>query len=169
MINAMNTGIIDKLALFEKMQQQEINEILSLMQVMHFPNQRVIFEQGDIAQSLYVLVDGQVIIRYKPYDGPELTVARIAPGGVFGWSAALKRPSYTSSAIAIENSEALKISSDNLFTLCKQHPKTGAIFIERLSAEISNRLQNTQQEVFSILSKSMGMETQNMIPISNKI
>ena len=53
------------------------------------PRDTHVFEQGQLSDYLYILTSGKVIIRYKPYDGPPLTVATIGPGGVFGWSAAL--------------------------------------------------------------------------------
>jgi CRP-like cAMP-binding protein len=61
---------------------------------------------------LYVLMDGQVAIRFKPHDGDWLTVTDVQAGGVFGWSAALGRRRYTSSAICLQESHAYSIKCD---------------------------------------------------------
>ena len=58
----------------------------------------VLFEQGDPAEHLFWVVVGEVTINYKPDDGAAITVARVRPGGVVGWSAALGSRAYTSSA-----------------------------------------------------------------------
>ncbi len=52
------------------------------------PAGKFIFEQGQLARSFYVIHSGEVLIQYKPYDGPMIDVTRIGSGQVFGWSAA---------------------------------------------------------------------------------
>ncbi|MDP2776960.1 MAG: hypothetical protein Q8O48_04910, partial [Anaerolineales bacterium] len=37
----------------------------------------MIFEQGDPAQYLYLLLKGDVVIQYKPYDGPVIMLTRL--------------------------------------------------------------------------------------------
>ena len=88
------------LAIFKNLDGDELERIAPLLSLCFFQPDEIIFEQGQQAVYLYILLEGEVIISYKPYDGPALTVARIIPGGVFGWSAALRRDIYTSAAIS---------------------------------------------------------------------
>ena len=116
-----------------------------------FARDALIFEQGDRAKKLFVLLKGRIAIRYKPYDGDVLQVAEIEPNGVFGWSAALGRPSYTSCAVCLEDSIMLCMRGDTLKQLCEQHPETGVIILERLAEVIAQRLQNTHAHVIELL------------------
>jgi CRP-like cAMP-binding protein len=115
----------------------------------------VIFEQGASAKYLYILQVGEVLVRFKPYDGPALTVARILPQGVFGWSAALGRDAYTSAAVTALPSEAYRIRASDLRTLCERVPDTGAIFLDRLAGVIAERLQNTHSEILTMLNQGI--------------
>ncbi|MBN2677899.1 MAG: cyclic nucleotide-binding domain-containing protein [Anaerolineaceae bacterium] len=117
--------------------------------------EEIIFEQGQLARSFYLINDGQVLIRYKPYDGPALDVTRIGSGQVFGWSAALGHSTYSSSAISIIDSAGLQISKRNLQVLCKQYPDTGTIIIRHLADLIAKRMGNTHATVFAILMSSV--------------
>jgi len=114
-----------------------------------------IFEQGQLARSFYVIHDGKVLIRYKPYDGPAIDVTRIATGQVFGWSAALGHSTYSSSAVSITDSAGMMISKRNLQILYKQYPKTGTIIIEHLADLIAARMGNTHATVYAILMSSV--------------
>jgi CRP/FNR family cyclic AMP-dependent transcriptional regulator len=114
-----------------------------------------IFEQGQLARSFYLINNGQVLIQYKPYDGPMIDVTRIGAGQVFGWSAALGHATYSSSAVSIIDSEGLLISKRNLQILCKQYPETGTIIIRHLADLIAKRMGNTHATVFAILLSSM--------------
>ncbi len=115
----------------------------------------VVFEQGEFAERLYLVVSGEVTIRYKPDDGPEMTVTRVQSGGIFGWSAAMGNPVYTSKAVCTLDSEVLHISGMDLRALCEKHPELGCIILDRLSSIMTERKQNRQVRVNSMLANGM--------------
>jgi CRP/FNR family cyclic AMP-dependent transcriptional regulator len=115
----------------------------------------MLFNQGDPANYLYIVVNGEVLIHYKPDDGPLLTVARIKPEGVVGWSAALGSPNYTSSAICSTDCQLLRISSEDLRDLCERYPETGAQVLERLAIVIAERMRNTHVHVMALLEQGL--------------
>ncbi len=143
--------------MFQGFSEDQIEWLAEQLEVCTCARGKLIFEQGQSADYLYILSAGKVIIRYKPYDGPPLTVATIFPGGVFGWSAALGRHAYTSGALAAEDSEVYRISWARLKTLCDECPDTGAILLKRLAQVVNERQQgmHTETEVLSILKTSM--------------
>jgi CRP-like cAMP-binding protein len=121
----------------------------------------VIFEQGDFAEYFYLVVHGEVIIRYKPDDGPMMTVTHIQPGGIFGWSAAMGNSTYTSGAVCGLDSEILSIRGADLRMLCEKHIDLGKIILNRLSAIIAERQQNQLDRVNSMLSDGLRQQLNN--------
>jgi CRP-like cAMP-binding protein len=121
----------------------------------------VIFEQDDYAEYLYLVVSGEVTIRYKPHDGPMMTVTRVLPGGIFGWSAAMNNPAYTSGAVCSLDSEVLRIRGIDLRAICEKHPELGRIILDRLASVIAERKQSQQGPVSSILATGMRHPTKN--------
>jgi CRP-like cAMP-binding protein len=119
----------------------------------------MVFAQDDPAVRLYVLLSGRVAIRFKPHDGDWLTVTEIAPGGVFGWSAALGRRSYTSSAQCIESGQALSLRGADLRRLYETQPETGVVILERLAEVIAERLRSTHEQVVDLLR--LGIRSQD--------
>jgi CRP/FNR family cyclic AMP-dependent transcriptional regulator len=114
-----------------------------------------IFEQGAYAEYLYLVVRGEVTIRYKPDDGPAMIVTRVQPGGVFGWSAAMGNPSYTSGAVCALDSEILRIRGEDLKLVCEKHPQLGKTLLDQLSSIIAERKRSRQGQVSSILASGM--------------
>lgn len=143
------------LSLFQGFTPEQITEIYPILDQIPCEQDAVIFQQGQLADYLYILEDGEVVIQYKPYDGPALVVARIRPGGVFGWSAALGREAYTSAAVVTQPGEAICIRKDSLQKFCSQHPETGKILLDRLASMISERLNSTHREVLNILTNGL--------------
>jgi CRP-like cAMP-binding protein len=123
----------------------------SLMTPCVYECDTMIFEQGQDARFLYILVQGEVTVRYKAYDGPLMDVSKIEAGGVVGWSAALGRASYTSGAMCTQPCKLLRIEGKSLRAACKRYPASGALIMDRFASIISVGISSTHEQVFAIL------------------
>lgn len=144
--------------LFTGFSEQQLSGLAELFEGERLQCGQVIFAQDDPANRLYVLLSGRVAIRFKPHDGDVLTVTEIGQGGVFGWSAALGRRSYTSSAVCLEAGDALGLRGVDLRRLCETQPETGVVILERLAEVIAQRLRSTHDQVVELLR--LGMRSQ---------
>ncbi len=115
----------------------------------------ILFSQGNPAEYLYLVAQGEVAIQYKPEDGPALIVARVHCEGVVGWSAVLGSPIYTSSSVCSTDCRLLRVRGDDLRALCENHPDTGKLILERLAAMIAIRLRNTHEHVIALLQQGL--------------
>ena len=116
------------------------------------PADTVIFEQDTPATYLYLLIKGEVAIRYKPYDGPPITLTRLREGDVFGWSAVVGSYQYTSSIISESEVEAIRIRGSLLLKLFSDAPETGKVVMDRLARVVSPRWGDAQAQVQSLLN-----------------
>ncbi len=156
-MGSMFTAEFLNFPVFQGLSAQQVEWLASRFEPRFYPANQEIFNQGDAAEYLYILSSGKVIIRYKPYDAPPLTVATIQPGEVFGWSAALGRSVYTSGAVTLEASRVYRIQGSRLRAVCEECPDTGALLIQRLAnvaSEHQRRIQ-TQTEVIKVLTSSL--------------
>jgi CRP-like cAMP-binding protein len=138
----------------KSLDQSQIALLRPICEEFSCPADTLIFEQGDPANYLYLLVKGEVAIRYKPYDGPPITLTRLRSGDVFGWSAVIGSPYYTSSIISETPIEAIRIRGIFLMTLSHEHPEDGKIIMDRLADVVSSRWKNASSQVQSLLSLS---------------
>ena len=150
-----------QLAVFDGLNANQVNNLRKITKFYQFPEEFDIFRQGDTACSLYILLTGEVQIIHKLYDddGPPMNITRIMPGGVFGWSAALRRESYTATAITICPCSAYRIHYDSLYQFYHSDTHTGNIFLKNLSSVITHRLRTTHTELYAILHQGMNEET----------
>ena len=143
------------LSIFEGLDPKQLGLLSPFMEEMRFSSDTGIFDQGQLADCLYILLEGEVIINYKPYDGPPLIVARIFPGGVFGWSSVLSHDQYSSGAVASHDCVAYRIRAQSLQSICDCHPDTGRVLLERLAGVIAERLRNTHASILNLLSQGI--------------
>jgi len=151
----MYSDLFKDLSLFKDFNTAQCNVVRPLFLPRHEPAGTVIFEQGDPAQYLYIVVEGEINIRFKPDDGPAIIVARVRREGVVGWSAALGSPAYTSAAICTTECQMLRVSSQDLRQLCEQDPETATLLLERLAAVIAERLRNTHHHIIALLEQGL--------------
>ena len=148
---------ITQISLFQDLGTRDINRLNHIFTVEHFVQDQLIFQQESKAEYFYILLQGKVVIRYKPYDGPPLVIARIAPGGVFGWSAMLHRDVYTSDAVADVSSQAYRARGQELLDFCAKSPDSGAIILQRLAHAISERLEGSHTEILKLFRSGMDL------------
>ncbi len=147
----MSLDVLYTCPLFRGMTSEQLDQLVGLFEREKLATGTAAFAQEEPAERLYVLLSGRVAIRFKPHDGDMLTVTEIEPGGVFGWSAALGRRAYTSSAICTQAGDALSIRGSDLRRLCERHPETGVLILERLAEVIAERLRSTHEQVVDLL------------------
>ena len=151
----MNGDVFEKLPLFNGLSSNQVMLLRSMFVPCDVYSNDKIFAQDAPAENLYIVVTGEVVVNFKPYDGPLITVARVRPGGVVGWSAALGSRSYTSSADAVSYSQLLRVRGSDLRTLCIQMPELGEIILDRLASLIAERLRNTHAHVLELLRNGL--------------
>jgi CRP/FNR family transcriptional regulator, cyclic AMP receptor protein len=153
----MNLEKYAQLAFFNGLDESDIQLLEPFFAPQTWVAGTAVFDQGDYAEYLYLVVSGEVAIRYKPDDGSIMTVTRVQGGGIFGWSAAMNNPTYTSGAVCTLDSEILRIRGTDLRTLCEKHPELGKVLLNRLAGIIAERKQSQQQgQLKTMLANGMG-------------
>jgi CRP/FNR family transcriptional regulator, cyclic AMP receptor protein len=147
----MSGDIFDQSSLFQGLTASQRALLKPLFVPIDCYPDDMIFEQCDPADYLYVVIVGEVVVNFKPEDGPPLVVARVKPGDIVGWSAALGKHTYTSSASCAAYTQLLRVRGEDLRRLCDLHPDTGVIILERLASVIAERLHSTHEIVVQLL------------------
>jgi CRP/FNR family transcriptional regulator, cyclic AMP receptor protein len=90
-----------------------------------------VFEKGDHAEALYVVLTGQVRI-FDVADGRETDVSRLGPGESFGELSLLLGTRHTKNAQAVEDTELMVVPEETFRELLTHAPDLDAHFRRRL-------------------------------------
>ena len=146
---------LESVPLFEDVDSHILQLLEPLCEPFSCPDGTVIFEQGDPALYLYLILEGTVEILYKPYDGPPLTVTTLTAGNIVGWSAAIGNASYTSGAVCREDCRTIRMSSRDLHKLCAREPEAGRIILDLLAESVSTRWVDAQSQIQALLNTNV--------------
>lgn len=151
----------NRLPFFQNLPLEQSNVLEGLFTACDFCSGSILFEQGDPADFLYLVVSGEVAIHYKPDDGAKIPVARVREGGIVGWSAALGNSFYTSTAECTNFCQLLRVRGDELRDLCIQCPELSDVVLDRLAAVIARRLRKSHGQVMRLLKQSLETNVRN--------
>jgi CRP/FNR family cyclic AMP-dependent transcriptional regulator len=150
----MPGDIFEKLTFFQGLNHTQLAQLRPLFELCDCPPSMAIFSQGSPALYLYIVAAGEVLIEFKPYDAPPMVIARVKPGGVFGWSAALGNEAYTSGAMSTTYTQVLRVLGGDLRTLCEKNQDIADILLRRLADVIAQR-HNVHPQIMAMLENGL--------------
>lgn len=150
----MDGDLFMRVAIFQDLSEEQISFLRPNFTALTIVPDTVIFEQGAPAEYFYIVVEGEVLISFKPDDGPRMSVGCIRAGGVFGWSAAIGSRSYTSAAITVHSTTLLRIRNSNLRNVLRSRI-IGKILKERIAGIMMERANGTRSQIIHLLEKGL--------------
>jgi CRP-like cAMP-binding protein len=137
------------------MKEEHVTLFQRLFERYSFRSGTVVVQQGAPAEYFYLVISGKAQVSFKPYDGTPITVSHVGKDGLFGWSAVVGSPTYTSSVTAVEDIETYRIRGNRLRNLCVDHPEAGKDILDRLANTVSSRWANAHEQIKSILEQGL--------------
>ena len=154
---------LESVPLFKDMDDHVRRMLEPLFEPFSCPAEAVIFEQGEPAHYLYLILEGTVEMLYKPYDGPQITITYLAQGSIIGWSAVVGNATYTSGAVSKEDIRAIRMSSRDLHKLCADEPEAGRIILDSLADSVSSRWQDAREQIQTLLNSTVSARREESI------
>lgn len=147
---------VDKLAalrrspLFDQLSPAELEVLAELSRPRRYARGQVIVEEGELGDSLYVLVSGEVEVLRR--DGSEdKALARLEPPEFFGEMALIDREQRSATVRAASEVTALQLTAQN-FTTFRKHSRDGFTFVViNIARTLSGRLRQADARLASRL------------------
>lgn len=144
---------LNYIRLFQDLKPDQVVLLDPLFERLNFTVNETLFAQDEPAKYLYILLKGNAVITYKPYDGPAITLTRLQPGDVFGWSAVVGSAQYTSGSISVSHVEVARVLASDLWQFVRDHPETGEFLLNRIASSVSTRWKDAHVQVQAMLDK----------------
>jgi CRP/FNR family transcriptional regulator len=117
-------SILARCTLFAGIPPERLEELLPALRRRSFGRGVCLFQEGDPASHLYVILSGQIQISRTRPNGDELVLALLGPGEVFGELALLKDGSLRSAdATALQAACCLTLDRSALNCFLDTHPE----------------------------------------------
>jgi CRP-like cAMP-binding protein len=113
---------LKKIELFKNLSDEELKELEPYLVTSTYKKKKEIFSEGEPPEWFFILSKGKVKITKLSHEGKEIILEIISPTDIFGGVAVIRGFPYPANAVAMEDTEALKISRKNLMRLVDRFP-----------------------------------------------
>jgi len=113
---------LQKISLFKNLSDEELKELGAYLATASYKKKETIFSEGEPPDWFYIVSSGKVKITKISHEGKEIILEVISPTDIFGGVAVLKNFPYPANAVAMEDTEVIKISRKNLMRLVDRFP-----------------------------------------------
>lgn len=109
-------------ALFQGVERQALGDLAAMATVRRLGRDEVLFDEGDAAESLFLLASGDVTLVKSSVEGRERLLRRVKPGEVFAEAAMFAGAGYPATAVARAPSEVVRITRKDFLAYVSRHP-----------------------------------------------
>ena len=150
----MVKNLLASVKIFQDLEMEELELIRKSAKEMTFPEDTVIFEQGDAGNKMYLILEG--VVEIWKSDGREIKgsrLARLKSGEVFGEMALFDKEPRSASTVTSPARETRMLvwEEKDLFEIVESRPTLGVkLFLNFLRA-MSSRLRIANDAIHTLL------------------
>lgn len=142
---------------FKRLERADVAALMKVSRLLCYPAGACIFNEGDPADALHIVSEGEVSIR-KMIDGKTVMLATLAAGDLFGESGILHaEPGVrVASALSLQAATTFAITRSDLDALVERSPATGARLYRLLAAISFGRLSKVNEMYARLFIEARG-------------
>jgi CRP-like cAMP-binding protein len=148
----VSADFLKKTELLGSLEDTHLNILLSYSSVESLPEGKTIFRQGDMANYLYILIEGAVDLTVKTGEKIDFMTSKIEKeGAIFGMPSLIEPFRYNVTAVCLKPSRVLVIETDPLKKKMEEDPRMGMEIMKRLASIYFNRLNEMRLGISNLL------------------
>lgn len=133
--------------LFDMLSNQELEYVADLSRPRKLAVGQVIFEEGELGDSLYVISSGEVEVVRKDSKGQPRVLATLTAPQFFGEMSLIDKEYRSATVRAKTDCELLHLTAENLTTFRKQHKDGFTFVVINIARVLSSRLREANQKL----------------------
>ena len=135
---------------FAQISDASLKAIAMLAEEKTGPAGTQVFNEGDPAKTLNIIVRGQVNIEYTLGNGERRTVDSLVAGDILLWSALIEPYYATSVGTTTQETQLVAIDAPKLRALCEQDPQVGYRLTIQVAKLLAHRLEGARVQLATV-------------------
>ena len=150
---------------FGEVEPRELEEVAKVAVPRHWDRGEVIFREGDVGDTCYLIRSGAILLTREHQDGRLVALAELRAGSLFGELAMFRGERRSATAEVIEPASAVALLAKDVQRLVRRNPdlalKLLASLAERVSRTNERLLQQSFQTVAGRVASALLAQTKN--------
>jgi CRP-like cAMP-binding protein len=160
------TKNLEAVDLFKNLSKEEMQELQPYVSTTSYKKKEFIFSEGANPEWFYIVWKGKIKITKLSNDGKEVILEIISAHDIFGGVAVLRNFPYPGNAVAMEDSEVIKISRKNLMRLVDRFPN----LMHAIALQLGDRMKSSHDSLKNIaLERVEARIAALLLKLANKV
>jgi CRP/FNR family cyclic AMP-dependent transcriptional regulator len=135
--------------LFEGLLPEEIEMLSELTQQKNYEDGAIVFEQGSVGESLFLLVEGSVEVVRMREDGSEHIIATLDAPNYFGEMSLIDKEYRSATIRSKTDTVMLCLTNKNLHSFARVYKNGFTLVVISIARVLSARLRETNEKLAS--------------------
>jgi CRP/FNR family cyclic AMP-dependent transcriptional regulator len=140
--------LLQAMPIFGGVNEEALRFLMGLAREVKVPQEGYFYREGDPASSVFVLETGKVVLM-KRWQGKDRALKPLVRGDSFGEVALIDLQPRNTSALAVEPSRAIELSTEDLYKLYKRHLDQFALIYMNMARQVCRRLREADSRAFA--------------------
>ena len=128
--------------------------LTAIAEVRSFEPGTVVIREGELVDSLGIVVDGRMAIRLGVPGRASVTILTIEPGDCVGWSALVPPHRATSTIVAVEPTTVVAFDGTSLRAVMDEDPATESAILRSVLEAVARRLVATRTQLLDLFARA---------------
>jgi uncharacterized membrane protein len=151
--------------LFKLLDENELAELASVIDSKTVVGGQIIFNAGELGDSLYIVRSGEVELFVKDTAGQKIVLTTAEPNDLFGELSMLDERPRSATAMALENTELLLLDREDLLLLFQKQPDAAL----NMLAALSTMLRKVDRLLQTRVSRNVNEEMEEKLPTLQRV
>lgn len=145
-------GLVARIPLFSELSAAQIADVMKILRSQKVDKGATITRRGELAHSMYLIVDGEVEIRLRHKH------VHLGAGDFFGEIAALRQSRRSATAVALQSTRLLALDASDLHSLMDRQPQIASRIWEAARARLGQEVETVGGDL--VAAELSGAETE---------
>jgi CRP/FNR family transcriptional regulator, cyclic AMP receptor protein len=139
--------ILSRYTYFAGISEEGLKQIAMIAEEKTIPAGARVFNEGDPASHMLIIVKGEINIEFLLGDGELRVVDTMAEGDLLGWSALIEPYKMTANGTAAKNTDLIRFDAVKLRQLCEKDAMLGYRLIAQIAKLLAHRLEGAHVQL----------------------
>ena len=137
---------------FGEVEPRELEEVAKVAVPRHWDRGEVIFREGDVGDTCYLIRSGAILLTREHQDGRMVALAELRGGSLFGELAMFRGERRSATAEVIEPASALALLATDMQRLVRRNPDLSLKLLASLAERVSRTNERLLQQSFQTVA-----------------
>lgn len=151
---AEKVTVLSKSSLFDMLADAELGWIADRALARQLRAGELVFEQGELGDSVYVIASGEVAVEHQDEQGAQRTLAELGPAEFFGEMSLIDKVYRSATVRTRAQTQLLQLSTEDLSEFRGRFPAGYSLVVLNIARALAGRLREANEKLGPLLPKA---------------